>query len=74
MFRRRLTFVASLTAAAALMTGCATAGQSTPAASVQPAFSAERISGDIRTISDDTFQGRYPVSYTHLTLPTKRIV
>ncbi|NBB52248.1 M28 family peptidase [Rhizobium sp. CRIBSB] len=60
MFRRRLTFVASLTAAAALMTGCATAGQSTPAASVQPAFSAERISSDIRTISDDTFQGRYP--------------
>ncbi|WP_420471367.1 M28 family peptidase [Brevundimonas sp. FT23042] len=51
--------VAALLAASLLLSSCATAGGAGEAP-VAPAFSAERISNDIRTISADDYQGRYP--------------
>ncbi|QDH74151.1 M28 family peptidase [Brevundimonas sp. M20] len=51
--------IAAVLSAGLLLSACATAGAGGTAA-VEPAFSADRISSDIRTISDDSFQGRYP--------------
>ncbi|WP_420478853.1 M28 family peptidase [Brevundimonas sp. FT23028] len=51
--------IAAVLSAGLLLSACATAGAG-GAAPVEPAFSAERISGDIRTISADDYQGRYP--------------
>ncbi|RZJ27287.1 MAG: M28 family peptidase, partial [Brevundimonas sp.] len=52
--------VAAILAAGVLLSSCATAGGAGVAAAYEPAFSAERISTNIRTISADEFQGRYP--------------
>ena len=51
--------VAAILAAGVLLSSCATAG-GTGAVAHEPAFSAERLSADIRTISADDYQGRYP--------------
>ncbi|MDQ8027864.1 MAG: M28 family peptidase [Brevundimonas sp.] len=50
--------VAAILAAGLLLSSCATAGGVGEATG--PAFSAERLSADIRTISADEYQGRYP--------------
>jgi Zn-dependent M28 family amino/carboxypeptidase len=61
MFRKLMNgaAVAAVLAAGVLVSSCATAG-GTGHAAHEPAFSAERISNDIRVISADDFQGRYP--------------
>jgi hypothetical protein len=59
MLARSLKLVLTLTASAALLGACASMpGAST--AAFEPSVSAERISADIRTISGDDYQGRYP--------------
>ena len=61
MLRRSLKLVLTLTASAALLGACAALPAANAVAQTyEPSVSAERISNDIRTISGDDYQGRYP--------------
>ncbi|MES2833794.1 MAG: M28 family peptidase [Pseudomonadota bacterium] len=61
MLRRSMKLVLTLTASVALLGACASMPAATAAPQTyEPAVSAERISNDIRTISGDDYQGRYP--------------